>query len=200
MILEQLYEIQRNIGDRESEIQAYKWWTSAKKDTKNPDVVFVEDQLMQNGKIHTFNYNPKHKDKLDYYDKKPVVLSIGTIVNGRSRLELGINLNFIPKPWKWQLLDTVQKTYSGFFQRVNSAKVPAFANKQPMIRYNYNALRAILNTYNVGFALRTYIPSRKSKLYVINYNSWVNAGLLSIEDFEGITYNQMISQYKRSRN
>lgn len=200
MILEEFYRIERSLGSDQMEKQAYKWWKDAKENIYDPTVVFVQDQLLQPGKIHTFNYNPKGKDTLDYYDKNPVVLSIGTIMNGKSKLELGINLNFIPVPYKLQLLDTIQRTYSGFFQRANSAKVPMFADKQPTIKYNYTTLRALLNRYKVGFALRTYIPSRKSQVYVINYNSWLNAGMLSIESFEGISYTQMIQEYKKSKN
>lgn len=198
MIEQEANRIISSLTIREAEKQSYVWYKEARENIYSPDVVFVEDRLLQPGKINIFKYNPKYKDTLDYYDKHPVVISLGTIVKAdRSKLELGINLNFIPTPYKWQLLDTIQKTYSGFFNRVKSEKSPRHADQQPRITYNYRAIRALLNRYGVGFALRTYIPSRKRDLYVVNYNNWLQAGLLSIEDFEKITYDKMVSEYRK---
>mgnify|MGYP000300390288 CR=1 FL=1 len=200
MIAQEANRIISSLGQREAEQQAYYWYNRNRTDIYSPDITFLENGYIQPGKINIFKYNPKHKDVLDYWDKRPVVLCLGNIKRGNSILEMGINLNFIPTPYKWYILDTIQKTYSGFFQRVRNVQVPTFADKQPLIKYNYSTIRALLASYKVGFALRTYIPSRRRSNYIVNYNNWLQAGMLSIEDFEGISYSQMIQEYRKYNN
>ena len=60
------------------------------------------------GSIYMFGYpNPINKDILSYYDKRPMILVIGSFLaktTGRNILQ-GINLNFIPEKQKVILLD-----------------------------------------------------------------------------------------------
>lgn len=200
MILKQIIEQYKKSGLKVAEDDAFSWYNKAKKNPMDPTVVFCENQMMQVGKLNQFNYNPKHKNTLDYYDKKPLVLSLGVIQRKKMRYELGINLNFIPAPYKWYILDKIQRTYSGFFQRQKDGRASNNALKQPQIRYRYAAIKAMLSQYGFEFAIRMYIPSRKSKLYCINYNNWVTASFLSIEKFEGITYKQMIKEFRKYKN
>jgi hypothetical protein len=200
MILQEIQNIKRKKGLKTAEKEASSWYSTAKKNPADPTVVFCENQMMQVGKLNQFNYNPKGKDTLDYYDKKPLVLSLGIVRKKKMRYELGINLNFIPAPYKWMILDKIQQVYSGFFLRQKDGRASNNALKQPQIMYRYRAIKAMLTQYGFEFAIRMYIPSRKSKVYCINYNSWVNAAFLSIEKFEGITYNQMISEFRKAKN
>jgi len=199
MILKEIQEIKRKKGLQIAEDEAYSWFKKAKKNPMDPTVVFCENQLMQVGKLNQFSYNPKLKDTLDYYDKRPLVLSLGVIHRKKRRYELGLNLNFIPAPYKWFILDKIQSTYSGFFLRQRDGRSPNNALKQPQIMYRYQVVKALLAQHGFEFAIRTYIPSRKSRVYCINYNNWVDAAFLSIEKFEGITYNEMIQEFRKSR-
>ena len=200
MILKQIQTEYKKKGLKNAEDEAYKWFKNAKKNPMDPTVMFCENQMMQVGKLNQFKYNPKGKDTLDYYDKNPLVLSLGIIQRKRMKYEIGINLNFIPAPYKWYILDKVQRTYSGFFQRQRDGRASNNAYKQPQIMYRYAAIKAMLSQYGFEYAIRTYIPSRKSKVYCINYNNWVNASFLSIEKFEGITYKEMIREFMKAKN
>ena len=66
------------------------------------------------GSIYMFGYpNPINKDILSYYDKRPMILVIGSFLaktTGRNILQ-GINLNFIPEKQKVALLDTYQRIF-----------------------------------------------------------------------------------------
>lgn len=197
MITENTLSKIRSLGQRQSQTFAYNWLEEQKEDLSSNEIVFSNDNRMLPGKIHTFKYDPKYKDKLDYYDRKPVVLSLGNLVRGNNILEMGINLNFVPHPYKSFMLDTIKKTYSGYFNSFDENKSPLI---QPNIKYNYKALKAILGKYGFSYALRTYIPSRKSDLYVVNYSKWDMISLLSIEDFEGITESGLKAQFSRKLN
>jgi len=200
MILKQIEKIRREKGTRVAQEEAYAWFTAAKSNPLDTSVVFCENQMLQVGKINQFSYNPKLKDTLDYYDKKPLVLSLGIIQRKKMKYEIGINLNFIPEPYKWFILDKIQQTYSGFFLRQQDGRSSNNAYRQPQIMYRYRAIKALLTQYGFEFAIRVYIPSRKAKVYCINYNNWINAAFLSIEKFEGITYNQMIQEFQKAKN
>tara|TARA_R110000796_G_scaffold159388_10_gene276255 strand:- start:4635 stop:5243 length:609 start_codon:yes stop_codon:yes gene_type:complete len=200
MILKNIKETLKVKGPKQAEDDAHTWFSGAKKSNIDPTVVFCENRMMQVGKLNQFTYNPKGKDTLDYYDKKPLVLSLGTVRKKKMIYEMGINLNFIPTPYKWYILETIQKTYSGFFLRQQDGRASNNAYKQPQIMYRYRAIKALLSKYGFEFAIRMYIPSRKSKVYCINYNSWVNASFLSLEKFEGITYDEMIREFQKAKN
>lgn len=66
------------------------------------------------GSIYTFQYpNPLTKDFLSYYDKRPMVLIMGTFLaktTGRTIVQ-GINLNFVPEKQKVDLLDAYYRVY-----------------------------------------------------------------------------------------
>ena len=69
---------------------------------------------------------------------------------------------------------------------------------QRMIHYRYNVLKQILRQYKLSHAIRIYIPSRKSRVYSCSYETWSRVAFLSIANFEGITYDEMIQKYKAS--
>ena len=200
MIIEDIREIEKKVGMKKAEDEAYDWFIGAKNNPYDPTVVFVENKMSQVGKLNQFTYNPKGKKTLDYYDKRPLVLSLGVVMHHKRKYELGINLNFIPAPYKWYILETIQKTYSGFFQRQRDARAPMDALRQPQIMYKYKVIKALLSKYGFEYAIRKYIPSRKSKLYCISYNNWTQAAFLSIEKFEGITYDQMMQEFWKAKN
>jgi hypothetical protein len=196
---QQIQNIINSLGQRQAEINAYNWLTEQKDNIKSLEVVFSEGNILHPGKIHTFNYNPKYKNILDYYDRNPVVLSLGNIQRGKRILELGINLNFVPTPYKWQLLEVIRNIYSGYFTLLEKSPVQKSALHQPIIKYNYQALKSLLSNYGFSFALRAYIPSRKQNTYIINYNNWTEVALLSIEDFERITMIELLKKFKDSK-
>ncbi len=201
MILSEINTIYKRDGLKKAEDNSYSWFTKAKKNPYDPSVSFIERQMLQVGKINQFSYNPKNRATLDYFDKKPLVISLGTFRRNKQIYELGINLNFIPAPYKWYVLEAIQKLYSGFFNRfTEESRYSLSAIKQPQIQYRYQVLKSLLRKYGFEFAIRTYIPSRKSKVYCISYNNWVDTAFLSIENFEGISYNEMIRQFNFAKN
>ena len=53
------------------------------------------------GIMNLFGYDPKHKEKLPYYDTFPLVLPLETYSDGF----LGLNLHYLPIPLRIKLLD-----------------------------------------------------------------------------------------------
>lgn len=200
MISDYAFNTIKSLGQRDAQKFSYKWLKDEKAKAKSLDVVLSNDNTLKPGKIHVFNYNPKLKDTLDYYDKSPVVLSLGNLIVGKQILEMGINLNFLPQPYKFYFLDTLLQTYSGFLGPIRNNTTEQSALVQPIIKYKYQPIKTMLDRYGFSFALRTYIPSRKRNVYVVNYKNWENISLLSIEDFEGITLDGVKREFSRKLN
>lgn len=142
------------------------------------------------GKIHTFKYDPLTADTLSFYDKNPLMIALGSIKGSNGRLEVGINLNFIPPKFKYYFLDLLWKTYSSKIES-SMGKGDIIPIKQNFVHYDYQLLKKILTKYGFGFAIRTYYPSRMSKPYVTCFEYWDVLALLNIKDLEGINEGQM---------
>jgi len=200
-LLTEIKKIQNRVGLRKAKSDSYSWYTSAKK-FENLSVARAPQQKghLEPGKIHIFTYNPKGKKILDYYDKKPIVISLGTIKEDNGNVyDLALNLNFIPYPYKWYILNMLTQLYGEFYKSQSTGRNAGNALLQARIKYKYNVLKILLTKYGFPFAIRKYIPSRKSRVYVCSYETWINVAFLSIENFEGIDYDEMIKKYKASK-
>jgi hypothetical protein len=197
-LLKEIKQVERWNGLEQAKDDANSWYSNAKGDPLNPEVQFLPNNLLQLGKIHSFKYNPKGKDVLAYYDRKPVMLHLGQIKKDGKVYEFGVNLNFIPIPYKWYILDKLTKVYAAYFNTAYT-NMPEQAKKQISIPMSYNLIKALLRQYNVKFAFRMYIPSRKSDTFVMSYKNWNTIAFLDIEKFEGISYEDMIREYTKSK-
>ena len=201
-LISEIHSLYYKEGLRTARRNAKSWYTSAKDSDDDLTVVKLPEGkgYLEPGKIHIFTYNPIGKNILDYYDKKPIVISLGTIKEASGNIyDLGINLNFIPEPYKWYVLNTVREIYKDFYFGQMTGRNASNALTQNRIKYKYTILKQMLHTYGVEFAIRKYIPSRKSRVYVTSYETWLNIAFLSIENFEGITLDEMIKKYKASK-
>ena len=201
-LLTEIKSVENRVGLRRAQKDSFAWYRSARDDNDEMSIARAPKQkgYLEPGKIHIFTYNPKGKKVLDYYDKKPVVLSLGTVrENDGSIYDLGLNLNFIPFPYKWYILNTLNELYGQFYKSQIEGRNSGNALLQARIKYKYNILKALLRKYGFPFAIRKYIPSRKSRVYVCSYETWLNIAFLSIDNFEGISYDDMIKKYKASK-
>jgi hypothetical protein len=201
-LLSDISLIYRRDGLRKANKDAFAWYRASRDSTDDLSVVKMPQQkgYLEPGKIHIFTYNPKGKGVLDYYDKKPVVISLGRVKEDNGNYyDLGLNLNFIPDPYKWYILNAIRKIYRYFYYGQMNGRNSGNALLQARIKYKYGVLKQLLKKYGFSFAIRKYIPSRKSRVYVTSYESWINIAFLSIENFEGINYDDMIKKYKASK-
>ena len=53
------------------------------------------------GNMYLFAYDPKHKETLPYYDRFPLIFPINKAKGGF----LGINLHYLPPPFRAKLMD-----------------------------------------------------------------------------------------------
>lgn len=164
----------------DAELRAYEWLLREVADPASTHVQVVPDNRFHPGKIHVFNYNPKHKDTLDYFDTHPVMLHLGTIMRGKSRLELGINLTWYPPAARRYLVERVREIYGTKYDDAMRGN-PERALDQRKVFLNIYRLRYHLDHLGLSFAIRQYIPQRVvSQRVVIEYESWDKAVELDV--------------------
>jgi|LakMenE18May11ns_1017448.scaffolds.fasta_scaffold9955597_5 hypothetical protein len=84
---------------------ALDWFYDTIDDVKKPkSKPFTKDSMPKVGRMYLFAYDPKHKDKLPFYDAFPLVFPIEFYIDGI----LGINLHYLPYMQRTQLMSALQ--------------------------------------------------------------------------------------------
>jgi len=137
------------------------------------------------GKIYTFMYDPKLRDVLQYFDERPIMLSIKT-----EPINLGINFNFIPLEMKTLMINTLWDTFSAVIEynqtKINKKQV---MQQKPLFLegYDYMELLDVMWEYTqksaYRFALRHYLYDRMAMPKEIAYSDW---GLIPFIDSKDV--------------
>ena len=176
--------------------KAFRWYQDALSGKK---VEGIEQNrgFFKFGKIYIFNYkNPITKDTMDFYDTNPVVFSLGSTNTDKGKINIGINLNFIPYKYKVALMNDIFKKYKSFIneQQDKASNLPTKQRELPII---YDELKKTLGK-KMMFAIRAYKQDKISNIYIISYEKWIDAMFLKIEDIEKTNINNVYNLYKKS--
>lgn len=156
------------------------------------------------GKIYTFFYDPLTKDKLSYYDIRPIILcnKVFTAKKTDNYIVSGINLNFLPEKVRVKLLDSfyeefedeINKSYDmGGEGRVNvnvREIIEFFDDWQEVLKYF-----GIAKGIGYQFAYRNYIIKRIELLRYVEYQHWEMIPLLKTENIIGETPEKIYTLY-----
>lgn len=183
------------------EKESLEWWKSnAVHEGDN-----IEDwgkKILQQGKIYVFNYDPITKDELDWYDKNPMVLSLGILQRKgkwRNILDLGVNLHFIPTELRKHLLDFIYDLNKSTIDREISLNKSA--GEQAILRViEYDRIKSFLKRYGFDFALRSYYRQKRREVKTIPYKDWYKTLNLKQEDVVGATIQQIYHSFHQKRS
>ncbi len=127
------------------------------------------------GKIYSFYYDPKYKDKLEFYDNVPMSIIIGHIKTKAGNVNaLGINLSFIPPKARAAILDRIVKVFNTMIIKPNEAMIDEekFRSQKELPLY-YDICKKILQNSGFEYAIRSYIYSHmESEPLIITYEDW----------------------------
>ncbi len=145
----------------------------------------------RSGKIYVFRYeSPKTMDKLEWWDRNPIVLSLGT----HDGKDIGINLNLIPYARKLQLLDKIYEQYLPKIERMIERGKGDASTEDGLADFTYDKLKPFLEKTGFGAAVRIYITGLRVNTKVISFSKWKNLALLDLNDIAGGDINQAYSQ------
>ena len=122
------------------------------------------------GHMYLFNYDPKHKATLPYYDKFPLIFPISPMPKGGM---LGINMHYLPLPERAGLMDALYHT------RTNSKY-----DETTRMRISYEILKGASKFKAFKPCVKHYLPNHfKTQFFWIDPKEWDIALFLPLERF-----------------
>lgn len=155
--------------------EAKRWFrqTAGRVRRVNEGKLFAEAQKVnrvQIGMMYMFQYDPKHKATLPYYDRLPLIFPFAKTEDGF----LGINFHYIPPRYRAKLMDAL-------YANLNN---PRF-NEQTKIRLNYQLLKSTANMRYFKPCVKRYLSSHvRSQFIFVHPNEWDIALYLPTARFE----------------
>ena len=135
------------------------------------------------GHMYFFYYDPKHKEKLPYYDRFPLVLPVEQYNDGF----LGINLHYIHPRERMVLLDKLSETATDKSFDINTR-----------LRLNYQYLKRATKAFEARPCIKRYLFTHvRSRFVEVFADEWDIAAMLPMETFIGAGTNKV---YADSRN
>ena len=123
------------------------------------------------GKMYFYYYDPKTKDKMEYYDRFPLVIPIETYPDGF----LGLNLHYIHPKQRMILLDKLSDTASNKKLDANTR-----------LRISYDYLKRASKAFEATPCIKRYLFGHvESRFLEIGADEWDIAVLLPVESFVG---------------
>ena len=122
-------------------------------------------KYMLPGNIYMFFYQePKFKEELEYYDRTPLIISIGLIRTKDNVIrELGLNLHYFPPFARERILNHTYNVFKPWFDKnFNDPQ------HQPSKFISYKSLKAIMKrNLKLAFGIKMYIPVLRGATYQV---------------------------------
>ncbi len=129
------------------------------------------------GRMYLFNYDPKYKKELPYYDRFPLIFpflsskTTGTATEGPGFY--GINLHYLPPIFRARLMDAL-------FVTTTNDKL----DETTRLRISYNILNKSSRMRFFRPCVKHYLISHmRSRFFMINANEWGTALALPLQRF-----------------
>ena len=122
-------------------------------------------KYMLPGNMYMFYYSePKLKEELKYYDRTPLILSLGIMrTNDNNIREIGLNLHYYPPFARKKILTHTYEIFKPWFN--NQFNQPVH---KPSNFISYKALNKLLkNNLKIAFGIKMYVPMLRGYTYQI---------------------------------
>lgn len=161
---------------------------------KDPNTYRYPKSLMHQGGLFMFEYmNPKYKgtDKLPWFDKYPLVISLGPVATSEGVRNLGFNLHLLPPKIRIVVLCQIFELYKRLYRYQVFYKL----TDKPVQIY-YGTIIKKLEKYGVKFCVRMYIPARQRQLVRFPINDWHKAIFIPSRGYDAIRSEKLINEWK----
>jgi hypothetical protein len=154
-----------------------KWITKKISNLRNPtgiaSVIAKEDYRKRNrfqvGGLYYFYYDPKTKEKMDYYDRFPLILVLDIHNDGF----MGLNLHYLPIRYRIAFLDKLME-----YAVLDDEKNPM------RLRISYELLNASKRFKEFKPCLKKYLNHHvQSRILAVQPDEWDIAAFLPIQQF-----------------
>lgn len=162
---------------------------------KSPRKYKHNTTLLDQGHLFMFKYfNPKYKDTsvLPFFDKYPLVLSLGPFISSLGPRNIGFNLHLLPPKIR---IITICYVFE-IFKRLYKQSLYFKKGKQPVM-VNYKLILKSLQKFGVEFAVRMYIPNRMNEIVHFPINEWHKAIFIPSRGYYDIRAKALIKEWKK---
>lgn len=185
LLTNQIKELSKN--REKSIVESLDWFnTSLSNKDSNEVKSMTKIPYFKPGKIYKFVYIPENKDSLDFYDMKPLIISLGSKQYSENKVNLGLNLNYFPYKVRVYIITKIYQLYKLKIE-LQIKKYPFNAYAQKDIGITYEDLKTIFPTLNISFATRNYLRGNRSKISQISYENLYRVPF--IEDYKFVKSN-----------
>lgn len=161
---------------------------------EKPSLYKYNKKLMYQGGLFMFDYeNPKYKDTsvLPYFDKYPLVLSLGPVVTNEGPRNLGFNLHLLPPKIRIVVIASVFEIYKRLY------RYQIFIKQESPVQIRYQQIVSALERYGVKFCVRMYIPNRMTQIVRFPIKEWHKAIFIPSRGYYGIKAAELTNTWKR---
>lgn len=193
-----LKQSQDETFEREEESQ--RWFrqkaTEVSKNKTVPTNIILEKEhipsiknIKQVGSLFLYNYAPKHKKTLDYYDTFPIVFPFKMVTQGF----YGLNLHYLPTPYRAIFMDNM-------YSLLNSKDMEQ--NTTRLAKMTYSVLESRRNLRFFQPCIHMYLHKNiRSKIAFIPPKEWELALFLPLQRFqkksENVVWKESIAKIKK---
>ena len=161
---------------------------------KTPHTYKYNKKLLHAGGCFAFEYkNPKNKGKesLPFFDKFPLIISLGPIVTKSGIRNLGFNLHLVPPKIRIIIMCQIFELYK------RNYRYQIFYKKEKPVTIKYKYVIKSLEKYGADFCVRMYIPARQNQIVLFPYKEWKNAIFIPSRAYDGIKANKLIQLWTK---
>lgn len=148
---------------------------------RNVDRSIAQAQMTRQPKIghlYMFHYDPKHKDRLPYYDTLPLVFPFEKAANGF----LGLNLHYLPYAMRFRLMSALQD----------------LAGRGNRSAISWGILKGSSRYPGVNAAVKHYLTAQmRSSFLEIPDDQWLAASQMPVERFVGASKETVFRNTRR---
>lgn len=169
--------------------------------------VFTPDsKIVRPGKFYTYQYDPKYKDVLSFYDKRPVLFLHKVWATDEHNLVSGINFTFLPPMVKVAMMEVYYQNFRKFIEKDESELWQEnFIPIDEIVKFfmDWLKVKKLFDhdpSLNMAFAYRSYIVNRMTNFKIISYDDWDTIPFIRNEDTVGNSLGTIYNKYYKERN
>lgn len=173
-------EASRWYRERAMQVRSVKLDTVIRRNTE------YNRSVIKPGFMYLFNYDPKLKEELPYYDRYPLIFPFEKTEDGF----LGMNLHYIPPIFRAKLMDNL-------YPLVSNDKF----DETTKLKMSYNMLKSASRYKYFKPCIKRYLNSHvQSKFLLIPANEWDIALFLPLDRFTKKSRNTVYADSRRIIN
>ncbi len=151
-------------------------------------------RMIYQGGLFIFEYfNPKYKGTsvLPWFDKYPLVISLGPVMTNNGPRNIGFNLHLLPPKVRIIVLCAVFELYKKLY------RYQIFFKQDKPVKIHYKQIIKILERYGVKFCVRMYIPQRMNQIVRFPLKDWHKAIFIPSRGYDDIKANKLIQEWRK---